>query len=70
MILSLVHEDQSEFMPGKGTHINIHRLYTYIAHLGDSVPSGVVASLDAEKAFDSVEWPFLGPVLERFGFRP
>lgn len=70
VILSLVHEDQTGFMPGKGTDINLRRLYTNISRAAITESPGVVASLDAEKAFDSVEWEFLWQVLKKFNFGP
>lgn len=40
VILSLVHGDQTGFMPGKGTDINIRRLHTNIAQFRDGDGGG------------------------------
>lgn len=51
-------------MPGKGTDINLRRLYTSISQAEGMGSQGVM------KVFDSVEWEFLWQVLDRFNFGP
>lgn len=53
-------------MPGRGTDINIRHLLTHLSRASGDSPE-VVASLDAEKVFDSVEWRYLWAVLHKFG---
>ena len=53
-------------MPNRQSFHNTRRLMSIIASSCSLSPE-VVVSLDAEKAFDQVEWSFLHEVLARFG---
>lgn len=56
---TIIEVDQTGFMTNRSTDINLRRLQTNIHAQHLNVGSRVVASLDIEKAFDAVEWPFL-----------
>ncbi len=56
---SLIHMDQTGFIKNRSSFDNIRRLMNII-YSAKQMDSPVIAlSLDAEKAFDRVEWPYL-----------
>lgn len=67
-ILSLIHPDQTSFIAGNNTGMNIRLLFMNIQALHENPSSGVVVTLDEAKAFDYVEWNYLWECPRKFGF--
>ncbi|KAJ1100080.1 hypothetical protein NDU88_005169 [Pleurodeles waltl] len=57
---TLVHPDQSGFIPGPSTFTNIRCLLRLIAETPELDQTQTAVSLDVEKAFDRLGWPHMG----------
>lgn len=64
---SLIHNGQTGFIRERQIQDNVRRTLQIINHIQKNKIEAMVISIDAEKAFDSVNWNFLYRVLHRFG---
>lgn len=62
----LISVDQTGFILGRNSCNNVRRLLNLIQYGCKSKSESLVVSLDAEKAFDRIEWPYLLGVLSKF----
>jgi len=69
MMPKLIHPDQTGFIVGRQLSSNLRRVFNVI-YQPNNVEPELIISLDAQKAFDMIEYNYLFTVLEKFGFGP
>ena len=67
-IKKLIHHDQVEFIPGMQGFFNIHKSINAIHHINKLKDKNhIITSIDAEKAFDKIQHPFMIKTLQKIG---
>lgn len=63
---SIVHQDQTGFMPGRHIHFNLRRLFNIM--YSKKHTKACIIALDALRAFDQLEWEYMFAALTKFDF--
>ena len=67
---NLINSDQTGFLKGRFIGENIRLIDGIIKYAAAKNIPGLLLFLDFEKAFDTVEWPFLQKTLQHYNFGP
>lgn len=65
---TIIHLDQTGFIKNRHASDNTRQLFNLINISQKQQQKSIIVSLDAEKAFDKVNWIFLFTTLRKFGF--
>ncbi len=68
LLSQLINPDQTGFIQQRLSYSNVRRLLNIIQYSQISKTQVLAISLDAEKAFDRVEWAYMFEVLDKFNF--
>ena len=65
-----MYHNQVGFIPGMQGFFNIHKSINVIYHINKlKDKKHMIISVDAEKAFDEIQYPFMVKALQKMGFR-
>ena len=64
----IINNDQTVFLKNKTIGENIRLIDSIIKYASTKKIPGLLLFIDFEKAFDSIEWPFIERTLKRFSF--
>ena len=65
---NIIHHDQVGFTPGMHGFFNIHKSINVIHHINKlKNKNHMIISIDAEKAFDKIQHPFMINTLQKAG---
>jgi hypothetical protein len=67
---TIIHEDQTGYLPGRFIGCNIRQIEDIIFYTNLHNIPGILLTIDFEKAFDSIKWEFVDKSLEAFNFGP